>query len=319
VIESVELRAAIVNEPFVHTGAHRGRDYYALARTVHALTLTIAVLFALVVSGCVNAEISAGRADLARGDYAAAHEKFAAAAKAGKLSSSERRELADGLCLTEFKLGPPEYPRAEQRETCVAASAHPGSSSAPIVASIDAAERDDTEAAVRHALASDDLAEAEDAVIRYQTFPGADQGAIGGWSKQIWAKLDGDEKRGKNHDRHLQPAISAISQRYPKIRAMNETEFKQWVMTNATVSDTPLVDRVDLRGHTLDLHVASRNLPDIAFNLDHFIRINDAMVARCRCAGRTNIAEDGSGLPVYLVRIDTDTRNSAALVMPQPH
>ena len=49
-------------------------------------------------------------------------------------------------------------------------------------------------------------------------------------------------------------------------------------MTNATVSDTPLVDRVDLRGHTLDLHVASRNLPDIAFNLDHFIRINDAMV-----------------------------------------
>jgi hypothetical protein len=83
VIKSVELRAAIDHESFVRTGACRDRDYYALARTAHALTVTVAVVLAFFVSGCVNAEISAGRADLAKGDYAAAHEKFAAAAKVG--------------------------------------------------------------------------------------------------------------------------------------------------------------------------------------------------------------------------------------------
>jgi hypothetical protein len=80
-----------------------------------------------------------------------------------------------------------------------------------------------------------------------------------------------------------------------------------------------LVDRVELRENTLDLHVASHNLPAIAFNLDHFIMISDGMVARCHCDGRTNIAVEGSGLPAYLLRVDPDTRKSAALVMPQPY
>jgi hypothetical protein len=306
-------------EPMVCADARGRASFMTLTRFSRALTLTIAIMFAVVATGCVNSEIAAGRADLAKGNFAAAHEKFVAAAKSGKLSSSDQRELADGLCLTEFKLGPPEYSRAEQRETCALAAAHPGTSSAPIVTSIDAVERADTEAAVHRALTDDDFAEAEGAVIHYQTFPGADQRAIGGWSKQIWGTIEQDEKRSKNQNRHLQPAIAAISERYPTIRAMNEVEFKRWIMTNATVSDIRLVDRIDLRRHTLELQVASRNLPDIAFNLDHFIRINDAMVARCRCAGRTNIAVEGSGLPVYLVRVDPDTRNSAALVMPQPH
>lgn len=142
--------------------------FAALNRLTHVLRPTlIAVIFALVASGCVNSEIAAGRAELSKGDYAAAHAKFVAAAQSGKLSSSEQRELSDGLCLTEFKLGPPEYPRAEQLQTCAAAAARSGSSSAPIVASINAAERTDTETAVRRALSEGDLAEAEGAVIYY--------------------------------------------------------------------------------------------------------------------------------------------------------
>ena len=90
-------------------------------------------------------------------------------------------------------------------------------------------------------------------------------------------------------------------------------------MDNATVSRTPLVDRIDLRAGAIDLRVASGNLPDIALNLDRFARINDAMVARCRCDGRTNITVEGSGLPAYLLRLDPETRHSEVLIMPQPH
>jgi hypothetical protein len=99
---------------------------------------------------------------------------------------------------------------------------------------------------------------------------------------------------------------------------MNDTAFRHWVMKNATVSHTPLVDGIALRKGAIDLRVASGSLPEVALNLDRFTQINDAMVARCRCDGRTNIAVEGSGLPAYLLRLDPETRRSEVLVMPQP-
>src|SRR5271168_4607576 len=213
-------------------------------RPASALSI-IVVILALFASGCVNSEIAAGRNELSKGDYAAAHAKFLAASQSPKLSRSERRELSDGLCLTEFKLGPPEYPRAEQLQTCFSAAALPGSASTPIVASIEAAEKADTAAVVERNLSVDDIAGAEDAVIRYQTFPEADRNAIAKWSEQIWATISQEETGKAKHDRHMLPAIAAISRRYPKVRTMNDARFKRWVMTNATVSNTHLVDRID--------------------------------------------------------------------------
>jgi hypothetical protein len=318
-IEIAELESTPKDESRQRTPSCSAIFIVSPNRYANALTLSfIAGILALLASGCVNSEIAAGRADLSKGDYVAAHAKFIAASHSPKLSSSERRELSDGLCLTEFKLGPPEYPRAEQLQTCSTAAMQPGSSSASIVASIEAAELADTDAMVHQALAENDLTGAESAVICYQAFPGSNQNAIAGWSKEIWASIDEEEQGGARHERQLLPAIFAISRRYPKVQTMNDAAFKRWVITNATVSNRRLVDRVELRGHTLDLHVESRNLPGVAFHLDHFITINDAMVARCHCDGRTNIAVEGSGLPVYLVGIDADTRNSAAIVMPQP-
>jgi hypothetical protein len=90
-------------------------------------------------------------------------------------------------------------------------------------------------------------------------------------------------------------------------------------MNNATVSREALVEQIDLHTSAIDLRVASSNLPAVALNLDRFARINDAMVARCHCDGRTNIAVEGSGLPAYLLRLDPDTKRSEVLVMPQPH
>lgn len=283
-------------------------------------TITILALFAGGLSGCVNAQISAARTDLTKGDYVAAHEKFVAASHSSKLSAREQRELADGLCLTEFKIGSPTYPLAATRRTCADAASHSKSSSAPIVAKIDSAERAATDADVASALKTGDVAGAQDAVVRYQLFPGADQGAIAGWSKQIWAAIDRQERgNAKNRSRSFVPAIAAVSRRYPAMRAMNDSAFKRWVMNNATVSRSPLVNGVELRNGALRLQVASASLPEIALNLDRFVRINDAMVARCHCQGRTNIAVEGSGLPAYLLRLDPETRRSEVLIMPQPH
>ncbi len=90
-------------------------------------------------------------------------------------------------------------------------------------------------------------------------------------------------------------------------------------MENATVSHTPHWSMASrCAAAQIDLRVASGSLPEVALNLDRFTRINDAMAARCRCDGRTNISVEGSGLPAYLLRLDPETRKSEVLVMPQP-
>jgi hypothetical protein len=286
---------------------------------LRAVTCAILLFVSIGICGCANTELTAAQQELANGNYAAAHEKFVTASRSPKLSTQEWRELADGLCLSEAKLGPPQYPLAEQRRICANAAARSGSSSGPTLARIDSAERDTTGADVAGALKSHDIAGAQAAVVRYQSFPGADQLAIAEWSKQIWSALEQQETRARHHDRHLVPAIAAISHRYPKMRAMNDTAFKHWVIENATVSHTPLVDGIDLRKGAIDLSVAGARLPEVALNLNRFTQINDAMVARCRCDGHTNIAVKGSGLPAYLLRLDPETRRSEVLVMPQPH
>ena len=286
---------------------------------LRAATCAILIFISITVCGCANTELTAAQKDLSDGNYVTAHEKFVAASHTPKLTTREWRELADGLCLTEAKLGPPQYPLAEQRRICANAAKRPGSTSGQTLSRIDSAARQAAGAEVAAALNSGDVAEAQAAVVRYQSFPGANQLAIADWSKQIWSALAKQEASAGHHDRHLIPAIAAISHRYPNVRAMNDSAFKQWVMENATVSSTPLVNGIELRQGTIDLRVAGASLPKVALNLNRFAKINDAMVARCRCDGRTNIAVEGSGLPAYLLRLDPETRQSEVLVMPQPH
>lgn len=290
-----------------------------IARRVRMAIWAILILIAIAAAGCTNTQIGAAREEMAKGNYAAAHERFVAASHSPKLTASEWRELEDGLCLTEVKIGKPQYSLDEQRRTCATAASRPGSSSGPILARIDSAERVATNVKVDSALGTGDIAGAEDAVVRYQSFPGANQQAIAEWSKEIWSTLGQQESRSKYHNRHLVPAIAAVTRRYAKVRSMNDTAFRHWVMNNATVSREALVEQIDLHTSAIDLRVASSNLPAVALNLDRFARINDAMVARCHCDGRTNIAVEGSGLPAYLLRLDPDTKRSEVLVMPQPH
>src|ERR1700682_764819 len=103
----------------------------AIASIARVATYAILISVAIGVCGCANTEIGVARDALTKGNYAAAHERFVAASHSPKLSASERRELADGLCLTEAKLGAPQYPLAQQRRTCANAAARAVSSSGP--------------------------------------------------------------------------------------------------------------------------------------------------------------------------------------------
>lgn len=305
-----------------HTHSAAACQPYSAARIavlMRAATYAFLLLLSTGICGCANPELTLAQQDLTNGNYVAAHEKFVLASRSPKLTSREWRQLADGLCLTEAKLGAPRYPLAEQRRVCANAAARTGSSSGPTLARIDLAARDATGAAVADALKFDDISGAQAAVVRYQSFPGADQVAIADWSKQIWSVLERQEDHARRYDRHLGPAIAAVSHRYPKMHTMNDTAFKRWVIENATVSRTSLINGIDLHNSVIDLHVAGARLPEVALNLNRFAQINDAMVARCRCDGRTNIAVEGSGLPAYLLRLDSQTRQSEVLVMPQPH
>ncbi len=278
----------------------------------------MALVAACGLAGCVNAQLASARAQLAAGDFPAAHQSLVAASRSQNLSGSETREVADGLCLAEYRIGAPAYSASRQRLTCGAAAGSTGSRSGPIVAALDQRQRAAAAAEVASALKARDLTRADAAIIDYQRYPGADPAAVAQWSRQLRRAADREFARAsRGRGARITPAIAAVARRYPRMRAMNDAAFSRWVMKNATVGGAPLVSAISVAPGRLHLTVADRRLPEVRFNLDRFARINDAMVARCRCDGHTAIDVAGSGLPAYLLRLDPETRQSEVLVMPQ--
>ena len=272
----------------------------------------------VLLTGCATGAMARARAEMATGNYVAAHQELEQAeAKQARLSARQRRELDDGLCLTEYKIGAPSYTLGEQQRACAAAAALDEDRSGPILATIERDRLGSLSARIANALTQRDIAEAEDRIRDYRSIPGADPAAIGRWSRQAW-------KLARQHDRRhakagqIVPAISAVSRQYPEIHAMNDRRFREWVEKNATVSGTPLVSRVEIGRRTVSLWVADDRRRTAALNLDRFARINDALIARCRCDGHTDVALKESGLPAYLVRLDPETRQSEVIILSNP-
>lgn len=278
----------------------------------------VAGLAAGLLAGCADASLRAARSAIAAGDYPAAHQKLVAARNDPRLSDRQRREVADDLCLTEYKVGAPAYPPAEELSICrEAASLGPGPS-ATLLAEIAATQRAAETNRINQAIAHNDLAGAEAAIAHYQTIPGADARAISRWSKQLWVIVDRDDaSAAKARRRGLQPAISRAAREFPQVHAMNEQAFARWVEKNMRVDGTSLVSSVKVAKHTLTLRIPDKRRAAAAINLDRFAHVNDAMVARCGCDGRTNVALQESELPAYLVRLDPATRRSEILVLAQ--
>lgn len=296
---------------------HRTQHFGAIGQ---AFALVLLILVVPGLSGCVNASLAAARASLSEGQYTAAHQQLmAAAGQPQELSARERREVLDDLCLTEVKIGAPSYPLAEQQRACGRAASQPGSSSGPTLAQVEAAQRAALATEVTSALKANDVMQAEDAITRYRSVPGADPRVVAGWSRQIWIILnrrDGLAQKRSGHQ--LDAAISKLARAYPQMKEMNDSAFRHWVLDNASVDGTRMVSRVQMRRSAVDVWVPDERLQTVALNLNRFAQINDALVARCRCDGRTNIVVAGTGLPAYLLRLDPETHRSEVLILPRP-
>lgn len=280
------------------------------------MALAVAALF----TGCTNASLVAARGELAAGHYAAAHQDLVTVSRSSEqLSAHERREIADGLCLTEYKIGAPVYPLAEQQHACATAANVPGSQSGVVLNKVESAQRAAASEEISNAISHGDIAQAEAAIARYDSIPGGDPKAVAQWSHQLWAVVNREERApARDRNRHLAPAISEAARQNPRMNAMKEGAFQRWVEEHATVDGTRMVSLVQVGRSTLNLWIPNERLGTAALNLDRFAHINDALVARCHCDGRTKIAVEGSDLPAYLVRLDPETRQSEVLIL-APH
>jgi hypothetical protein len=271
-----------------------------------------------LLTGCAGASLRAARSAIAAGDYPTAHQELVAARNDPRLSDRQRREVADDLCLTEYKVGAPAYPTAEQLSICREAANAGAGQSATLLATIAASQRTAETNNINQAIAHADLAGAEAAIARYRALPGADPRAVTQWSKQLWEIVGRDDAHAaKSRHRALQPAISLAAREFPQVHAMNDLAFARWVERNMRVDGTSLVSSVKVAEHTLTLRIPDDQLAAAATNLYRFAKVNDAMVARCGCDGRTNVASQDGELPAYLVRLDPATRRSEILVLAQ--
>jgi hypothetical protein len=284
-----------------------------------ARQVVAAAALAAMLAGCAPSALSSARSQIAAGNYAAAHQSLVAlSAHENDLSASERREVKDDLCLSDFMLGKPSFTIAEQRSVCAAAMKEPGSQSASIIAKIDEAARVKDAKEVEMALHAHDLAGAERAATDYQKLAGADPALVARWSKAIWALADeqvfadaGAKKRS------LATTISELRKNYPKMQGMSDAAFTRWVVKTSTVSGIALASRVEMTKSTLVLSIDDRNLQLAALSIDKLAAINDAMAARCGCDAHTNVAVIETGFPAYVIRLDPETRMSEVMILPR--
>jgi hypothetical protein len=276
----------------------------------------IAVLAGIgLLAGCTNASLRTGQDEVAAGDYAAAHQHFSEAARA-QLSPDERREALDGLCRTEYQIGAPTYPVARQLRTCTEAVNEPGSESGPIFAAVARKQRASVAATINAAIAQADVSRADEAILQYRTLPGADNTAVVQWTSQLWTVINQTE-RVRSRKAAIAPAISEVSRQFQHVRSMNQQRFRKWVEQNMTLAGNPIVSQVEIGKTMVQLWIGDDQRANAALNLDRFVRINDGLIARCRCDGRTKVELAGSGLPAYLVRLDPETRQSEVLILDQ--
>jgi len=281
-------------------------------RLAAAAMLCAAGLFA----GCTDVSIAGARHQIAAGNYAAAHQYLAeAAAKPEKLSPRQRRLVMDGLCRTEYQIGAPTYPLARQLGSCAAALNQPDSESGQIFAEVARKQRAALTETINTALAQQDIARADDAILRYRALPGTSPRLASGWTRQVWTIVNREATPGRGA---LRPTISQVARQFRHQQNMNQRQFHRWIEENMTVDGNLMVSNVEIGKRTLGLWVSDDQLANAALNLDRFARVNDGLVARCRCNGRTKVALKDSGLPVYLVRLDSASHQSEVLILDQP-
>jgi len=273
----------------------------------------------LLAAGCApqSSALSTARSEMRAGNYTAAHRELTALEEhPEKLRPDELREVKDDLCVTDFTIGRPTYSVREQQRVCTEAAAEPGSQSAEVLARIDGAIEQADNDQVSAAIKAGDLAAAEAAVEDYESLPGANQVQVASWSNQMWKLVEQkDELPTRSRKAVLGSAIATLRRQHADARKMNDAAFKLWVVKTATVDGKPLVSDPRLEHGRLKLDLIENDLSAAALNLDKFALINDVVVARCGCDGRTDVGVGTGDLPAYVVRLDPETRSSEVLIL----
>lgn len=298
---------------------------FAFSKFGHWRQLLVASRLALLsilftwLCGCANASLVEARQDISAGNYASAHRALIAAQRQN-LSKRELREVKDGLCLTEYKVGAPAYPFAEQRWTCAAAAQEPDSTSGRIFLTLQEQDSTRLAAEVTSALKSNDIARASTALARYSEVPGHNSQLAARWSQEIWIlaekKQIGATRGARSYE--IYRTIAQMEKKYPHFRSMKTVIFERWVIEHTSINGARLVSQMRLRGNRLNLWVNPHDYNAAALNLDRFALVNDALSAHCKCDGQTNVAVTGSGLPAYLVRLNPQLGRSEILILPPP-
>jgi hypothetical protein len=289
-----------------------------LTRLAAALLASVTLLALGFLAGCTDVSITQAREQMAEGNYVAAHQYFVTAAKnANALSPRQRRQVMDGLCRTEYQIGPPSYPLAQQLRTCAAALNEPDSESGVIFSKLVPKERAAVTETINMALAQRDIANIDDVILRYRSLPGNDPEVVTLWTRQAWTTV--------NHEDEVAPrkaafaaTLSRLSHHFPYLRHVSDLQFRHWVESNMTVGGLTMVSNVEIGKRAVGLSLADDQIDNAALHLDRFARVNDGLVVRCRCNGHTKVALQESGLPAYLVRLDTADRQSEVLILYQP-
>ena len=257
------------------------------------------------------------RQKMAAGQYAAARQELLAIPVAS-LEPSERREVKDDICLSEFMMGEPNYSQKEQLRVCEDAAKEPGSQSQQFVQKIDDQILRSSYERVNAALVSGDLAGAEQAAQQYLGTPGADRTVVAKWSRQMWELVNKRDSRvePRRKKKEIAAAIESVRKEYPSVRNMSKDEFMAWVAKQGSVDGARMFSAVAVKDKELDLAIRRQELHTASLKLDRLSAINDATVARCGCDGRTNVGVAETNFPLYLVRLDPETQRSEVLILP---
>ncbi len=98
---------------------------------------------------------------------------------------AEKREALDGLCLTENKIGPPQYSLQQQLGSCAAAAAQPSSAVTAVLSDVEQRLGSQYSARIASSIAAKDADNAEEVVEQYRQLSHPDQAQIRLWQTQI--------------------------------------------------------------------------------------------------------------------------------------
>jgi hypothetical protein len=287
--------------------------------------LGLVLLLPMVINcgGCAADQLDSARVAIEQRQYAAAHADLTALLlkqQPRSLTAAQHREIADDLCLTEAKIGPPTYPLAEERWQCERAAAIPGSQSTSVLREIDARIAGADQQEFSRAIADGDLADAMTIAIDYASIAGGDDQIDQQWRRQIWNLVDkrADDFAASRHSHGTVVAVGRSRNKYPRVRFLDRAGFEQWLAKMTAIKGAPIFSQIKVRDGAAKLTLAPQSLPAIRLNLNKLSEINEAVTARCGCAGRTDVMMLDTGLPIYLVRISPADGRSQILVLPQP-